>query len=72
VLFGPQLEAGVGGDDPRYCGQVVCWWREMGGSVETSSTRGTATLANAVLALCPCLGFLALSGAERQSRLKKR
>jgi len=44
----------------------------MGGSVETSSTRGTATLANAVMALCRYLGFLALSGAERQSRLKKR
>jgi len=44
----------------------------MGGWVTTSCTRGVAALAKAVMALCPYLGFLILSGAERQSRLKKR
>ena len=44
----------------------------MGGSVETSSTKGAAALAKAVIALCRYLGFLILSGAARQSRLKKR
>jgi len=40
--------------------------------VETSSTKGVAALAKAVIALCQYLGFLILSGAVRQSRLKKR
>jgi len=44
----------------------------MGGNVETSCTRGTAAFAKAVMVLCRYLGFLLLSGAERQSRLKKR
>jgi len=44
----------------------------MGGSVETSSTKGAAALAKAVTVLCRYLGFLILSGAARQSRLKKR
>jgi len=44
----------------------------MGGRVVTSWTRGVAALAKAVIALCRYLGFLNLSGAERQSRLKKR
>jgi len=37
----------------------------MGGSVETSCSRGAAALARAVTALCRYLGFLVLSGAER-------
>jgi len=44
----------------------------MGGRVVTSWTRGVAALAKAVMALCRNLGFFNLSGAERQSRLKKR
>ena len=44
----------------------------MGGSVETSCMRGAAVLAKAVMALCQYRGFLILSAAERQSRLKKR
>jgi len=40
--------------------------------VATSWTRGVAALAKAVMALCRYLGFFNLSGAERQSRLKKR
>jgi len=44
----------------------------MGGSVEMSCTSGTAAFAKAAIALCRYLGFLALSGAERQSRFKKR
>jgi len=44
----------------------------MGGNVETSCRRGAAVLAKAVMALCRYLGFLYLSGAEPQSRLKKR
>ena len=44
----------------------------MGGNVETSWTRGAAALAKAVMATCRYLEFLVLSGAERQSRLKKR
>jgi len=44
----------------------------MGGRVATSWMRGAAALAKAVMALCQYLGFLNLSGAERQSRLKKR
>jgi len=44
----------------------------MGCRVTTSCIRGMATLAKAVMALCRYLGFLVLSGAERQSRLKKR
>jgi len=44
----------------------------MGGSVWTARIRGVAALAKAVTALCQYLGFLVLSGAERQSRLKKR
>ena len=43
----------------------------MGGNVETSCTRGAAMLAKAVMALFRYLGFMVLSGAERQSRLKK-
>jgi len=34
--------------------------------------RGTAVFARAVTAVCRYLGFLALSGVDRQSRLKKR
>jgi len=44
----------------------------MGGSLETSFTKGAAALAKAVIALCRYLGFLILCGAARQSRLKKR
>ena len=44
----------------------------MGGNVLESCMRGAAVLAKAVMALCRYLGFLVLSGAERQSRLKKR
>jgi len=44
----------------------------MGGNVETSRMMGVAVLAKAGMALCRYLGFLIMSGAERQSRLKKR
>jgi len=44
----------------------------MGGNVGTLYTRGTAVFAKAMIALCRYLGFLALSGAECQLRLKKR
>jgi len=40
--------------------------------VTTSFTREIGVLAKAVMALCRYLGFLNLSEAERQSRLKKR
>jgi len=42
----------------------------MGGSVETSCTRGAVALAKPVMALGRDLGFLTLSEAVRQSRLK--
>jgi len=44
----------------------------MGGKVITSGMGGAAVGAKAVVSLSRYLGFLALSGAERQSRLKKR
>jgi len=44
----------------------------MGGRVTISCMRGMVALAKAVMALCGYIGFLVLSGAERQSRLKKR
>jgi len=53
-------------------GRYPVKWREIGGMVTASCTRETAELARAVMALWRYLGFLALSGAERQSRLKNR
>jgi len=44
----------------------------MGGRVMISQMRGAAMLARAVMAWWRYLRFLALSGEERQSRLKKR
>ena len=41
-------------------------------SLQGAPVTGTAAFAKAVMALCRYLGFLALSGAEWQSRLKKR
>jgi len=57
---------------PGTGGRLSVKWREMGGKVEASCKRGTAPLAKAVMALCQYLGFLILSGAMRQSRVKKR
>jgi len=57
---------------PGTGGRYSVKWREMGGRVATSWTRGEPALAKAMMALCRYLGFFNLSGAERPSRLKKR
>ena len=51
------------GTTPGTGGTLSLKWREMGGNVTTPCTRGTASLAKAVMALYQYLRFLAFSGA---------
>jgi len=71
-LLSWKFEARIRWDNPRNREEVVRLMEGKGGSVITSWTRGMAELAKAVMALWRYVGFLTLSAADRQSRLKKR